>query len=320
MSRKFRIYIYWGLTALFFVSLAVGIFLYENVNILILERKNINVDVTGRCAFVMDADSRKALYEKNAEMRFPPASTSKIMTAVVAIESMGLDREISPSQLVVRVEPTIIGLKPGVKYKLRDLLAAILIKSANDAAFTIAEAVAGSEKEFAVLMNKKAAEIGMINTFYATASGLPTGRKDSQYTTAKDLAILMNYAKRYKVILDNMSRKEAWITGSDGNKICLRTHNRALLMRQDAPWGKTGYTIEAKRTFAGLDPQIRPKIVFGLLQSEALWDDIFTLKDKGLELYEIEHTGFFKALSMWIKEQRSSGKRSGLSRGRKAGN
>jgi D-alanyl-D-alanine carboxypeptidase len=285
-----------------------GKFIYGNVSGVIENMKSFDLRVNGKCAVIMDIGRGKVLYEKEPESKYPPASTTKVMTAVVALENMDLDSDIIPGSKIVRIEPTIAGLEPGVKYKLRDLISAILIKSANDAAFAIAEAVAGSESDFADLMNKKAERIGMKNTFFATASGLPTGRKDSQYTTAKDLAILMRYACRYDIILENMSKKEKIISGSDGKEIYLKSHNKTLFREKNAPWGKTGYTREAKRTFVGIDPGKKHKIVFGLLQSNALWRDISVLKNKGLILYKIEHTGFIKALFIWISGQRETGR------------
>jgi D-alanyl-D-alanine carboxypeptidase len=304
-----RLYLYPYLAVLLIAGVLSSRFIYENVSRVIIEKKrDIDITVNGKCALIMDADNGSVLYGKNPDSKYPPASTAKVMTAVVAIENMDLARDVIPGSKVVQVEPTIAGLKPGVKYKLRDLISAILIKSANDAAFVIAEAVAGSEKAFSGMMNEKAAQIGMKNTFFVRASGLPTGRKDSQYTTAEDLAVLMRYARRYHVILENMSKKEKTIIGSDGKKIYLRTHNKALFKTKNAPWGKTGYTREAKRTFIGTDPGADHKIVFGLLQSNNLWQDILTLKNKGLLLYNVENTGFIKALITWISRQRENGR------------
>ena len=113
------------------------------------------INLNAKAAIILDAKRGTVLYEKNADKKFPPASTAKVMTAVVAIESLPLSKEIIPTKKAVYVEPTVAGLKPGVKYTLDDLLSAILIKSANDAAAVIAEAVAGSEKKFAELMNEK---------------------------------------------------------------------------------------------------------------------------------------------------------------------
>lgn len=270
---------------------------------------NIEVDIDAKAAVILNVETGEVLYQKNPHKRYPPASTVKIMTAIVAIENLPLDTEIMATKEAVYVEPTVAGLKPGVKYKMRDLLLAILIKSANDAASVIAEEVAGSETEFVRLMNEKALEIGMTDTNFMTASGLPTGRKDKQYTTAMDLAVMMRYAAGNEVIIEAVSQKTATIYGSDGKKIFLKTHNKSLLRDENAPWGKTGYTIEAKRTFAGVDPSKEPSIAFGLLKSNSLWEDITTLKDKGLELYRFyQPTTFFSKLKDWIRYERVLGR------------
>lgn len=268
----------------------------------------IEVSVDAKSAMIAEVKNGEILFEKAPDTRYPPASTAKVMTAIVAIENMPLDEVIVPTTRTLRVEPTVAGLKAGTGYRLKDLLSAILIKSANDAAVVIAVAVAGSEKEFAALMNAKARDIGMADTYFANASGLPTGREDRQYTTARDLAKMMRYATRYRTILEAMSKKEAEIFGSDGRRIYLKTHNKTLLWSSEAPWGKTGYTRQAKRTFAGIDPSLRPRIVFSLLKSNDLWDDITELKDRGLEIYDERHRTFFSDLFDWIKRQRDRGR------------
>ena len=274
------------------------------------ELPQVEVNVNGKGAVIVNAGTGEVLYAKNPEEKFPPASTTKVMTAILAVENLMLNEDITPTKKVLYVEPTVAGLKPGVSYKTKDLISAILIKSANDAAGALAEKISGSEKEFAFLMNEKAKRIGMRNTYFATASGLPTGKKDSQYTTAEDLAKMMRYASRYKIILRAMSRKDEVIYGSDGGRIYLKTHNKALLREKDAPWGKTGYTREARRTFCGVDPSMEPKIAFGLLKSNSLWSDIMTLKDKGLEIYKLSPKGFLVGIIDWVKGQRSDGKTS----------
>jgi len=267
-----------------------------------------DIGLGAHSAVIIEAKSSRKLYVKNIHDKFPPASTVKVMTAIVALDEMSLDDVIIPTDNVLKVEPTITGLKPGVSYTLRDLLYAILIKSANDAAFAIAEHISGSEKAFAVRMNKKAKKIGMRNTYFATASGLPTGEKDLQYTTADDLTKMMRYALRHKFILEAMSKKQHTILGGDGRKHYLKTHNKTLLWDTNAPWGKTGYTKEAKRTFVGVDPSLEPKIVFALLKSNTLWKDIRLLKNKGLEMYLNRRNNIFRRIKKWIVNQRQIGR------------
>jgi D-alanyl-D-alanine carboxypeptidase len=272
------------------------------------KEEDIDISVNARSAVIMEIKDGDILYQKNPEKRYPPASTAKVMTAIVAIENLPLSEEIVPGKKAVNVEPTVAGLKPGVRYRLKDLIKAILIKSANDAAVVIAEAVAGSEKKFAALMNSKAKEIGMDNTYFATASGLPTGKKDSQYTTSIDLAKMMRYALSYPIIPEYMAQKDTTIYGSDKKRIYLKTHNKSLYSRNGASWGKTGYTREARRTFVGIDPSRRPRIIIALLKSNALWNDIAALKNGGLEMYELRHRHVFSEILRWISNQRERGR------------
>jgi D-alanyl-D-alanine carboxypeptidase len=245
----------------------------------------VDIRVNARSAIIVGAMSGEVLFEKNPGFKSPPASTAKVMTAIVAIENASLNKKIAASRNAVKVEPVVAGLKKGVEYRLNDLLAAILIRSANDAAVAIAEGVAGSEKKFAELMNKKAREIGMENTYFANASGLPTGRRDAQYTTTRDLVKMMRYALRYKIILKLLSKKEYVIYGSDKKPIDLRSNNKLLFRSKKAPWGKTGYTNEARRTFVGIDPSPAPRIVIALLKSNDIWDDLSKLEKGGIDIY-----------------------------------
>jgi len=292
------------LSVLFLAGIAAWAFLIDKIS-----EENVfqPINVDAKAAIIIEAKDGEVFFDKDPDKRYPPASTAKVMTAIVAIENAHLDKRIIPSREALRVEPTVAGLKPGISYKLKDLLAAILIKSANDAAQAIAEGVAGSQQDFVVLMNEKAVRIGMENTYFANPSGLPTARKDSQHTTARDLAKMMKYASRYKIILELMSKSEKSIYGSDKKEIYLRTHNKSLLRYDDAPWGKTGYTIEARRTFVGTDPALRPRIVFALLKSDELWADIMILKREGLQLYKENNRTFLSDLFRWLKEQRSQG-------------
>lgn len=264
------------------------------------EAPPVKIDIDAAAGAIAETKTGEILFAKNADKRYPPASTTKVMTAIVAIEHMGLEEEIIPGDGVLQVEPTVIELEPGVSYSLKDLILAILIKSANDAAVAIAEGVAGSEERFVDMMNLKAGLLGMEDTHFETATGLPTGVYDRQYTTAGDLVKMMRYAIRYGVILEALSQKENYISGSDGKEIYLKTHNRVLLRSDDAPWGKTGYTIEARRTFVGADPSFSPRIVFSLLKSDDLWGDITEMKIRGIEAYKRRHTPALLRVIKWF--------------------
>jgi len=262
-----------------------------------VQQNTPEIDINAKCAVVMETKNGRVLFAKNSKEQFPPASTAKIMTAIVASENMPLDTKITASREATDVEPVVAGLKPGVKYSLRDLLAAALVRSGNDAARVIAEGVSGTEDDFSYWMNDKAEEIGMKDTYFANASGLPTGVRDKQFVTAKDLALLMKYTLKNKIVMEMLSKKTANITGSDGKAIHFKTINKTLLNEKDALWGKTGYTKEAKRTFVGVDASPEPRIIVAVLQSDDLWEDLSTLKSAGLELYERKHKSLFSKIS-----------------------
>jgi len=251
------------------------------------------IDINAKCALIMEVKSGNVLFAKNANKRFPPASTTKIMTAIVASENMTLDTKIEVSKEAAEVEPVVAGITPGAQYALDDLLAAALIRSGNDAAKVIAEGVGSTENKFSGLMNRKAKKIGMRNTYFANASGLPTNAKDTQFVTARDLALMMRYALKNETVMETLSKKTCDITGSDGKKIHLTSINKTLFDEDNALWGKTGYTKEAKRTFVGVDASSRPRIIIAVLQSNDLWRDLSKLKSAGLELYEEKQKSIF---------------------------
>jgi len=264
----------------------------------------VEISVNADSAIIVDIGNGDVLFEKNADKRLQPASTVKVMTAVLALENKPGNAVIIPTDSVKKVEPTNIGLKPGIRYMLKDLISSILIKSANDSAVAIAEGVSGTEAGFVKLMNDKAQKIGMANTHFTSASGLPSNPRSEQYTTSRDLSRMMIYALRHGFILEEMSKKKSRITGGDNRDIVLKTHNKSLYSAGGAAWGKTGYTKVARRTFVGIDPSKRPKIAFALLRSNDLWDDISVLKNKGLELYENKHNSLFDRGIRWIVKGR----------------
>ena len=245
-----------------------------------------DIDISAKAAIIINAGNGQVLYEKNADEHLQPASIVKVMTAIVAMQNMGLEDQIIATDAVNNIEPTNADLDPGVEYQLKDLIAAILIKSANDAAVAIAVGISESEEEFAKLMNREGVRLRMKDTNFTNSSGLPAHPRIDQYTTARDMAKMMRYAIKNSFILDEMAKKEEDIYGSDGRKIHLTTHNKLLFSEEKMLWGKTGYTIKAQRTFIGVDPSKHPKIVIALLRSKTLWKDMALLKEHGLKIHE----------------------------------
>ncbi|WP_054749777.1 D-alanyl-D-alanine carboxypeptidase family protein [Ruminiclostridium josui] len=195
--------------------------------------------VSAGAAIVMDAQSGRVLYEKNAYKRSSIASTTKIMTAIVAIENGKDDEDVIVSKNAASIWGSRVGLKEGKTYKLGNLLNAMMLRSGNDAAIAIAEHVGGSVEAFAEMMNRKAAEIGATNTNFVT----PHGLDDPQhYSTPYDLALITQYALKNEKFCDIVSRKSSSFEGKPINNT-----NEMLSLYPGADGVKTGYTGQAGR-------------------------------------------------------------------------
>jgi D-alanyl-D-alanine carboxypeptidase (penicillin-binding protein 5/6) len=229
----------------------------------------------------MDASSGKILYAKNPDLRCPPASTTKLMTAIVTIENAGLKDSVTISRNAVSVSPHKTGFREGDKVTIEKLLYAALLGSANDAAVALAEAVAGSEERFVELMNRKAASIGAKDTCFINPHGLPGS---GQYTTASDLSKIMNYALKYPKLKEIIGTRVTEISTQKGKSIFLKNTNRLLWSEEDLVGGKTGYTRKARHCFVCAAERDNDTVVVALLGSpsrETLWKESGSLIEKG---------------------------------------
>ena len=197
---------------------------------------------------VIDAKTRKIVKEKDALHPRPPASTLKLLTAMVVLDNAKLDQLFTASSRAESSPPTKIDVKAGEQMSCRDLLVCLLVKSANDAAVVLAEGVAQSESKFAELMNKKAALLGCKKSDFVNASGLPA---DGQQSCAYDLALIASESLKYPVIKEMLTIKQATLQTSQGRKITIKSHNKMLWRKKNLIYGKTGWTIKSANTFAG---------------------------------------------------------------------
>src|SRR3989339_304818 len=170
---------------LFLLTFCLFSSLYADIDIEELSKLNVEA------LLVKDLTTREVIYSKEALKRVAPASLTKIMTAMLAIEQGGLNHPVLITSEMIRVEPTVAGYKEGEIIILEDLVKAAMIKSDNDAAMAIAYAVGGNVKNFADMMNEKAKKIGMRNTHFTNPCGYDIG---NHYTTPKDLLKLAEYA------------------------------------------------------------------------------------------------------------------------------
>jgi len=196
-------------------------------------------DIGARAAIVMDTVTGRILYEKNAYSKRPIASTTKIMTAIVALENGNLDDIVTVSKRAASIWGSQINLQMGEKISLNDLMYGMMVKSGNDAAIAVAEHIGGTVENFLVMMNKKAKEIGANNSQFKSPHGLDM---EGHYSTAYDLAIITRYALENPVFSEIVSTHSIGIKGRN-----LYNTNEMLSIYEGADGVKTGYTGLAGR-------------------------------------------------------------------------
>ena len=204
-------------------------------------------DLYALSAVLMDGDSGRVLYDKAGETPHPNASTTKVMTCILALENGAGDDYVEISQNAASQPEVRLGLSKGEQYYLEDLLYSLMLQSHNDSAVAIAECIGGSVENFASMMNAKAKEIGCQNTHFITPNGLDAeDAEGSHHTTAKDLALIMRYAIQNDTFL-KITQTEEYSFSDLSKKRHFSVHNtNALLHMTDGVLsGKTGYTGDA---------------------------------------------------------------------------
>ncbi len=232
---------------IFFLS----IFLVSSINVM---AASAPPEINAEGSVLMDASTGEILFSKNPDKVLEPASTTKVMTAILTLENCDLNEEVVVTEDFTKVDGTTIGLLKGDIVTVKDLLLGLLLESGNDAANALACHISSSIDKFAVLMNKKAIEIGAINTHFKNPSGLPD---PEHLTTAHDLALIMNEAIKndkflelskvmtYEIPIKNDSSRTIWINNKNHmiNKNSMYYYPYTLA-------GKNGYTTKSNHTYA----------------------------------------------------------------------
>lgn len=222
------------------------------------------------------------LFSKYPKARLAPASTVKLVTAMVAIDNLKPEDRVKISTSASRVRTIPPGICPEEELAVSDLLHLALMKSINSAAVALAEAAGGTEDDFVVLMNRKAREIGARDTLFANASGLPKG---TQYSTANDLVLIMKAALSYPLIREILSTKAYLVRTAAGREIFLENSNHLLWEDQAMIIGKTGYTGNARHCFVGAMDTAGGTIitaVLGARSRHSLWRATAMLAEIGV--------------------------------------
>ena len=242
--------------------------------------------VSARSAVLADGESGNIVWSKNADERLPMASTTKIMTAIVAIENCELSSDVEIPPEACGVEGSSIYLKPGEHLTLEELLFAMMLESANDAACAVAIAVAGGIPQFAELMNETAQSIGMSESHFTNPHGLDN---EEHYTTAADMAKLAVHALVNEDFARIVStyKKTIPLCGDEGTRVLLN-HNKLLKYYDDAVGIKTGFTKRSGRCLVSAAKRNGMTMVAVTLSAPDDWNDHMAMLDYGFSVLRHE--------------------------------
>lgn len=255
------------------------------------------LSLSAQSAVLIDARDGRVLYEKDADTPRPMASTTKIMTAVVALESCDVNEIIEIADEAVGVEGSSIYLQKGERMTLLELLYALLLQSANDAAVAIAVGVGGSVGNFADMMNEKATSLGLTSTHFENPNGLDA---DGHVTTAHELALLTAYALKNPIFAEIVATYKRKISGPNGTVRLVVNHNKLLNMYDGCVGVKTGFTKKSGRCLVSAAYRESLTLVSVTLSAPDDWRDHTAMLNYGYENYCCEilcdEGGFIEAL------------------------
>jgi serine-type D-Ala-D-Ala carboxypeptidase (penicillin-binding protein 5/6) len=239
------------------------------------------LNVVAQSAAVVDSYSGDFLFAKNENAKQYPASSTKILTALIVIESGDLDRLVTVDLADTKVEPSSIGLKPGEQYTRRQLLFGLLLKSANDVAMTLARDNAGSVSAFAEKMNLRAAQLGATSSHFVNPHGL---HDPTHYTTAHDLVLIGRAAMQQPLFREIVSTVYYTWRAPSGQIDQLRNHNRLLRHFAGCNGLKTGYTRIAQQVLVSSALRGGHEVISVVLHTDkpGIWDDSKALLSYGL--------------------------------------
>ena len=257
----------------------------------------VNLSTSAKAAAVVETTTKRKLFAVNENQKLPMASTTKIMTAITAIENcQNLDEKFEIAPKAVGVPGTSLYLRKGDVYSTRDLLYALMLISGNDASVAIAEHVAGSTAEFVTMMNDLARKIGATNSHFANTHGLDA---DGHYTTAYDLAVITSYALENETFREIVSTKNTKITNGEGENRYLKNKNKLLSTLEGCIGVKTGFTDDAGRCLVSAIEKDGMRIVCVVLNCGPMFPESATMLSECAEkfklydlteMYDFEHS------------------------------
>ncbi|MGN0518893.1 MAG: D-alanyl-D-alanine carboxypeptidase family protein [Acutalibacteraceae bacterium] len=286
MKKKLFLMIY---TAIFFIA-----------SLDITQAKAVGISVSAECAVLMCADNGEVLYEKNSDMKHAMASTTKILTSIIALEAAQYGNKQVKVTKDMYAEGSSMYLKEGEILTLKDLATGMMTVSGNDAANAVALSLANNFSDFAKIMNAKAKEIGMKNSSFVTPSGLDD---DNHYSTAYDMALLMSYAMKNVDFAELTSKKSESVTFiKPEGKVCTYTnHNKLLRLYEYCVGGKTGFTESAGRCLVSCAKKDGVTLVAVTLNAPDDWNDHINMYEYGFPMMQsVELDDFSESFSVNI--------------------
>lgn len=250
---------------------------------LVIREDDALPNLTARSAVVMDAATGLVLYERDKDERRYPASTTKIMTLILALEKSSPDDMVTISSNAAGAEGSTLWLEAGQTIRMEDLLYGMMLHSGNDAAIAVAEHIAGSVPAFARMMTEKAHEIGAIHTNFVNANGLPD---DAHYTTAYDMARIAAYGYQLEDFEKIVSTKEVTFDWIADDTHRLRNENQMLWLYRGGNGVKTGYTDAAGRCLVSAAKDNGIQLIAVVFDSVYMWNDSIKLLDYGFSQAE----------------------------------
>ncbi len=266
----------------------IKIFLLLFVFALFLTPNLYAEDLQSKAVVVLDSTSGNILYAKNPHLRLAPASTTKLLSAMVVIDKMNLNTMVTISKKAANTQSVAPRLIEGERYAVKDLLYLSLMRSINGAAVALAEAAGGSEEAFVFLMNDKASMLGLQNTRFINSSGLPG---HGQHITAYELALIMKASLSYPTIREILNTRTKDIYNANGRMLFVKNTNNLLWKDDNLIGGKTGYTKAAGHCFVCAANKGDATLIVAILGESVrgeLWQNSHALLAKGEDILNMK--------------------------------
>ncbi len=250
-----------------------------------VKESKADVGVSAKSAMLIEASTGRVLFEQNANEKMPMASTTKVMTALLALENCDPDETVEVSPNASGIEGSSIWLSTGEHMSLSDMLFGLMLSSGNDAAIAVAEHVAGSVDGFVAMMNEKAKEIGAYDTCFVNPNGLPS---EGHYTTAHDLAMICAYAMRIPYFCEIVKTQYKTIPweGHEWDRV-VKNKNKILWNYEGGNGIKTGYTDAAGKCLCAAAMREDMQLIAVVLDAPDMFRDCTKMLDYGFDSFSM---------------------------------